>query len=29
MYERLMFWIDLVGRGASTPFFGRLLPEAE
>ncbi len=27
MFERLMFWFDLAGRGAATPFFGRLFDE--
>ena len=27
MFERLVFWFDLAGRGASTPFFGHLFEE--
>lgn len=27
MFERLVFWFDLAGRGASTPFFGHLFAD--
>lgn len=29
MFERLVFWFDLMGRGASTPFFGEVFAERE
>lgn len=27
MFSRFVFWFDLAGRGASTPFFGHLFDE--